>query len=229
MALPRGHPSPAGFRTVRVRAPVARPLLNRSGMTKQLTLLVSLLGALGAVTEARADVASDRVLLITGSTFGCTGGTGFKRLKQSPDGTSTTETAEFQVPEGTYLEITSVEYTTPYHTLWASFYVQSIDLNIRNRSSAASASVLSARYHNSATYGDNGDGYVDIGQLVSPGARTQVAAFPAGPLMSSAARLCLNVTTNFWTFGGAVRVRGRLIPTGQPVIEPPPPIGTRQP
>jgi hypothetical protein len=31
--------------------------------------------------------------------------------------------------------------------------------------------------------------------------------------MSPAGRLCVTATSNFYTFGGSVRVRGRLIPS----------------
>jgi hypothetical protein len=56
---------------------------------------------------------------------------------------------------------------------------------------------------------------------VTPGTQTRVAAFPVGPLMSSAGRLCLSASSNFQLYSGSVRVRGRLIPTGSPIITAP--------
>ena len=190
------------------------------GMTTKLLALLSLLTVL-STGEARADVVSDRVFLITGAPGCPTGSIGFRRIKQTPDGAQTQESNEFQVPLGSYLEVTSIEYTTPYHTQWAMDYSQSLDILIRARNGSTSTSVLSARYQNGSVYAKDGNAYVGVGEIASQGARTRVAAFPAGPLMGSAARLCAAATHNFWLFGGSVRVRGRLIPTGGLVVPPP--------
>lgn len=186
--------------------------------------LVSSLAATAAVApEARADVASDRVLLVAGSQFGCsTGAIGFKRLRQDPDGGSFQESIEYQVPEGSYLDITSIEYTTPYYLKWATSYVQSIDLVIRKRTASVATNIFSARYHNRATYASDNYVFDETNEYVSPGATTRVATFPAGPLMSSGGRLCLSASNNFFIYGGSVRVRGRLISSGSAVPMQPP-------
>lgn len=189
-------------------------------MTNKWTIALLCLGALGtAAEEARADVVSDRVLLMTGGT-GCTNATSFRRVVQGPDGASTVESTEFQVPAGKYLEITSIEYTTPYWTPWARSYRQSLSLGIRQRNGTASNSVFTAWYQNQAVYAADGDNLDVTGEQVAPGARTNVVAFPVGPLMSSAGRLCALASSNFWLFQGEVRVRGRLIPTGDILIDP---------
>lgn len=183
--------------------------------------LLSTLTAAAAAPDAHADVASDRVLLVTGSTYGCSGATGFKRIRQDPDGGTVTETAEYQVPSGYYLDISSVEYTTPYSTPWALGYVQSLDLNIRRRSGTGSSHVFSARYQNRTVYA-GGASFDVTNEYVAPGAETYVATLPDGPLMGTGGRLCVSAASNFWVFGGSVRVRGRLIPTGATVISPTP-------
>lgn len=172
-----------------------------------------------ASLEARADVVSDRVLLTTGPATCGTGALGFHRTRQMPDGSQTVESAEFQVPSGSYLEVVDVEYITPYWTAWAKDYQQWIDVSIRQRTGTASTVVLAASYQNRATYGDNGNGsYVETGEVLGTGGQTHAVAFAAGPLMSSDARLCaVPNTNNFWIYGGRVTVRGRLIPTGDAI------------
>lgn len=182
--------------------------------------LLSTLTAAAAAPDAHADVASDRVLLVTGSAYGCSGAIGFKRLRQDPDGGTVTESAEYQVPNGYYLDISSVEYTTPYHTTWALGYVQSLDLNIRRRSGTGSSHVFSARYQNRPVYAGTSSSLDTTNEHVGPGAETHVASFPDGPLMGAGGRLCVSAVSNFWTYGGSVRVRGRLIPTGSLLIDP---------
>lgn len=163
---------------------------------------------------AQADVVSDRVFLVTGATGCPTNSMGFKRIRQTPDGTTVPETAEFVVPSGKYLEITSIEYTTPHSTPWAQSYVQYLTVSIRQRSGTGAASVFNASYQNRTMYDEDASYNLSaFGQYVSPGAETHVASFPAGPLMSPAGRLCVTATSNFYTFGGSVRVRGRLIPS----------------
>lgn len=186
-------------------------------MIKHLVPLFALssLATVGGARAAHADAASDRVFLTAGAASGCAGAVGFKRITQDPDGGQTLATTEFQVPDGAYLEITSVEYATPYYLGWASGYTQAIDLTIRKRVGSGSASVFSGRYQNQTTFASDNGALVDVGELVGPGAFTHVAAFPVGPLMSSNARLCVAVASSFWTFGGSVRVRGRLIPTDE--------------
>lgn len=189
-------------------------------MNKTLIAALLALPTLASIPEARADVVSDRVYLTTMSSSACgTASLGFKRIKQLPDGTSTAESSEFVVPNGMYLEITSVEYTPPYSSAWAKFYQQFISVAIRPRSGAAgSATVLNASWQNPTIYGTNGstaDDYSEIGEIVQAGAQTHTVTFPVGPLMSSAGRLCTNATSNnFWIYGGSVAVRGLLIPTG---------------
>lgn len=190
------------------------------------TLMIALcLGAVVSAGEAHADAVTDRVVLIPGGAGACGANqTTFRRVLQQPDGRSTTETTEFTVPSGTYLEITSIEYTTPYWTSWAKFYVQSIDVNIRQRVGSAATNIFSAKYQNATTYAEDAtDAFIDLGQFNSPGAKTHVASFPVGPLMSNAARLCASgYTNNFTMYGGSIRVRGRLIPNGGPVVAPAP-------
>jgi hypothetical protein len=190
-----------------------------------LTLLSTLATAAADLPTAHADVASDRVLLVTGSSYGCTGTStlGFRRLRQDPDGGSVQESIEYQVPAGHYLDISSIEYTVPYWLKWALGYSQSIDLNIRRRSGTGSAHVFSAKYGNGDTWISDGGVYEASNEHPSPGVYTNVASFPDGPLMGSGGRLCASASSNFWLYGGNVRVRGRLIPTGSPVViaEPP--------
>ncbi len=190
--------------------------MTRTLLATTLALALALVTAAAAADEARADVVTDRVLLVTGSAYGCTGtgALGFRRVLQQPDGSQTMESTEFQVPSNQYLEVTSVEYTTPYYTPWAKSYVQSLDLTLRRRAGGASTLVFMGRYQNASTYADDGAELEDLGERVSPAAQTRVAAFPVGPLMGSTARLCASATSSFWTFGGTVRVRGRLVPTG---------------
>jgi hypothetical protein len=196
---------------------------------KRISITAALLSAIAlSAAPARADAVSDRVLLIPGGGSCATNTPMFRRIKQLPDGSQTTETVEFQVPSGTYLEITSVEYTLPYYTPWAKFYVQSLDVTIRQRGGTASTSVLSARYGNSSVFADDGtSNYADIGELVSSGAQSHTAAFPVGPLMSAGGRLCAASSANFWMYGGTVRIRGRLIPSGEVGVMPSP--GTLSP
>lgn len=191
-------------------------------MTKTLVSVFALAGSLLATMwsgDARADIVSDRVLLVTGG-GGCPSGEmSFRRIQQRPDGSQTAETSEYQVPYGSYLEVTSIEYTTPYSTPWAQWLYQVVDVSIHQRSGTASTLVLDARYQNSTLYGKEADlSYSEIGEAASPGAETHVASFPVGPLMGSAGRLCVSAANNFWLFGGSIRVRGHLLPSGEPPI-----------
>src|SRR6476620_457982 len=104
--------------------------------TKLLALLS--LTTLFAVDEARADVVSDRVFLTAGASGCPTDQLGFRRIKQMPDGSQSLESTEFQAPYGTYLEITSVEYTTPNDSSWAKVLYQPLDVVIRQRTGAMS-------------------------------------------------------------------------------------------
>jgi hypothetical protein len=205
-------------------------LLDGARMNHKLMIALCL-GAVAATGEARADAVTDRVMLVPGG-GGCgTNQASFRRILQHPDGRQTTETTEFTVPLGKYFEITSVEYTTPYWTQWAKFYVQSIDLNIRQRVGTAGTNVFSARYGNAATYTeDEAYNFINIDQYPSQGPVTRVASFPVGPLMSAAARLCLGgYTSNFTNYGGSIRVRGRLISSGDAIVVPPPDGGVLSP
>lgn len=202
---------------------VASPLLYGRGMRKHLlttafALTVSLTGALAGT--ARADLVSERVLLVPTASAACgTGTRGFSRIQQKPDGTEVAESGEFQVPSGYTLEITSVDYTLPYYTKSAGMFWQGIDLYIRKRTNSyGGTSVLSTRYMNHLTFGDNGGGnLVEVGQYVSPSADLRSVAFPVGPLMDQNARLCVATPNDFWTFQGSMRVRGRLISTSTPI------------
>lgn len=190
--------------------------------TKTLALIA--LTTLWGFNEARADVVGDRVLLIANGGQCGASAKSFTRIKQLPDGSQIAEGGEFQVPNGSYLEITSVEYTTPYSTAWAADYLEYVDVAIRQRTGTARTTVLYAAYQNRSTYADNGDGaYVGIGEVVGTGGQTHHAAFPVGPLMGSAGRLCLSAKSSFFLFGGTARVRGRLLPSGEPPIITPPP------
>ena len=191
------------------------------------TLLLSLLALpLPLVTpggcEAHADPVSDRVYLTTtGSTACGTNGKGFTRTIQQPDGSWTPVSGEFTVPQNMYLEITSVEYTTPYWTAWAKEYTQTLNVSIKQRVGTYSTSVLNATYMNQTIYGESAGVFEAIGEIVSPGAQTRIASYPVAPLMSSAGRLCVapNVR-DFWTYSGNSVVRGRLIPSGVIVASP---------
>jgi hypothetical protein len=185
-----------------------------------LALLSSLAATAAVAPDAHADLASDRVLLVEGSTFGCTGARGFYRIVEDPEGGSSYSTStEFRVPAGYYLEIGSIEYTLPHYMKWATSYVQSLNLNLRRRSGTGSTSVFTARFQNHDTYA-GGTTWDETNEYVSPGATTHVASFPHGPLMGNGARLCASAPSGFWNNGGFIRVRGRLVPTGSPVIAP---------
>jgi hypothetical protein len=187
-----------------------------------LALLSSLAATAVDTRDAHADLASDRVFLTDASSFGCTGARGFVRTHEDPDGGSAIESTEFRVPQGYYLEIASVEYTVPHYMKWALNYAQSINLGIRRRSGTGGTSVFTARYQNRDVYAADDSAWDTTNEYVSPGAATHVASFPHGPLMGNGGRLCASAPSGFWSNGGFVRVRGRLVPTGVPVIEPQP-------
>jgi hypothetical protein len=192
-------------------------------MNRSLMLLsLASLSAFGA-TEAHADAVTERVYLTAGAAGCGTGSLGFRRINQNPDGSHTIDTAEYQVPYGQYLEITSIEYTIPYWTPWAKFYTQSIEFNLRQRYGTQGTNILSVRYSNSTTFvEDEKDNYLSVSESVAPGAQTHVAAFPSGPLMGNAARLCVTPSNNsqYWMYGGNIRARGRLIASGEPPMAP---------
>jgi hypothetical protein len=208
---------------------VAHALLNVPRMNHKLLFALGL-AALTPSTAAHADAVTDRVFLVTGG-GGCpTGQMSFRRILQLPDGRSTQEQSEFTVPAGKYLEITSVEYTTPYHTQWASFFQQFLDVHIRQRNGSARASILNATFQNTTMFTDDENSkFINIGQYMSQGAVHQAVAFPVGPLMSSNGRLCVDVKKDFWTYGGTVRIRGRFIASGELPVEPPPGGGVLSP
>jgi hypothetical protein len=167
-----------------------------------------------APAAAHADVVSDRVFLQAGA-GGCpTGQTGFARIKQYPDGTQVKETTEFAVPVGYFLEITSVEYTTPYDMMWAKFFAQYINVDIRQRGGSSSTNVLTASYGMGSTYYETDEQFHRLYHYNEQGPRTEVASFPVGPLMSAAGRLCVSAKKQFWDAGGNVRVRGRFVSNG---------------
>ncbi len=123
---------------------------------------------------------------------------------------------------GTYLEITSIEYTLPYWTAWAKFFMQTIDFTVRQRGGSQSTNILSVRYGNqTGYYEDANDAFLQNYQFTSQGAQTHVAAFPSGPLMGSAGRLCMTNKNDYWMYGGNVRIRGRLIASGEPPMADP--------
>jgi hypothetical protein len=191
------------------------------GLAMNKTMMIALcVGAL-APQVAEADAASDRVMLEPHA-VGCpTGSTGFKRVKQHPDGSQSAETAEFVVPAGKYLEITSIDYTTPYSTRTITSYVQHVSLNIRQRLGAAATNVFHFSYNNKTQFVQDADYTFDgTTEFMSPGAATRVASFPAGPLMSPQGRLCVTAPDSFWLFQGRVRVRGRLIAQDGIVVQP---------
>lgn len=178
--------------------------------------------------DARADVVNERVVLVTGTSTCGANALGFKRVKQMPDGTYSNDSVEFQVPYGSYLEITNVEYFVPGYTRWAGGYTQSIDVNVKNRSTGVGWNVFSARFGNHAVYaGNDYDGYTTIEEVNAPGADNRAVAFPIGPLMGSTARLCAQGSQNYWVHGGHVRVRGRLIPSGEAPVNAPPSSSTK--
>ena len=184
------------------------------------TLLIAAL--LAAPTLASADPVSDRVYLTPTYVPACgANAKGFTRVIQQPDGSSqpTPYSAEFVVPQGMYFEITSIDYRTPYWTMWAKDYPNYLDVTIRQRYGTMSTSVLSAVYMNQTFYGgDTSTPWTAIGEYASPGAQTHVVSYPVGPIMNTNGRLCAQAdVTDFWNFSGNVTVRGRLIPTGSPV------------
>lgn len=187
--------------------------------------LLALAFVVSSLVTARADVITDRVLLYTGGS-GC----GFRRIKQLPDGAQTQETTEYQVPYGQYLEITSIEYTLPYWMAWAKFFQQSLDVTIKQRTGTASTNILAVKYGNeTGHYEDQNDEFQQTGEFSTQGAQTHVAAFPSGPLMGNAGRLCVAAPLHFWNFGGAIRVRGRLLASGEPPVAPNPGGGVLSP
>jgi hypothetical protein len=186
--------------------------------------LLALAFVTSSFTAAHADVVTDRVLLVTGGS-GC----GFKRIKQLPDGAQTQESTEYQVPYGQYLEITSIEYTLPYWMAWAKFFAQSLDVTIKQRAGAASTNILAVRFGNQSGFYEDAAEFQQSYEFMSQGAQTHVAAFPSGPLMGNAGRLCVTTPLHFWNFGGAIRVRGRLIASGEPPVVPNPGGGVLSP
>src|SRR5512139_3364350 len=136
---------------------------------KRITLFVCAL-AFFASSETRADIVSDRVLLVTGASGCPSGSTGFRRLKQNLDGTQVLETAEFTPPTGSYFEITNLEYTLPYYTPWASYYQQYVDFVIRPRAGGNGTNILPLRFGNKQVFTEN-ENYqmVSVGDIVSSG------------------------------------------------------------
>ena len=187
-------------------------------LTNLSLALTASLAAL-APCSAHADTAGDRVLLLTGAAGCPSGQTGFRRLHQSPDGPQTLDSTEFQVPAGKYLEITNIEYTFPYWTAFASSYVQSVDLFVRQRVGTQVTNAFAVTYSNAPVFDAGANGFSDFGQYTSPGAETHVATFPAGPLVSSQARLCLSAASTFFSTG-RYKIRGRLI-AADATIQPP--------
>ena len=190
-----------------------------AAMTK--TMMFALCMGVLAPQLADADAVSDRVMLEIGAAGCPTGSHGFRRIKQQPDGTQIVETTEFVVPTGKYLEITSIDYTTPYRTREISYLLHHVSLDIRQRVGTAATSVFQFSYNNLSAYVQNDDYTLDVtGELMSQGAVTRVASFPVGPLMSPHGRLCLAGPQTFFGQQGRVRVRGRLIPQDTIVVNP---------
>jgi hypothetical protein len=184
---------------------------------KLMTLSLALAASFAALapTAAHADLAGDRVVLVVAPSAGCpTGQASFRRLHQSPDGAQSTESVEFQVPAGKYLEITNIEYSVPYYTGLATMYAQYIDLYLRSRTGPAFTYLFNATYSNAPIFDAiTSDNFATaVAQYASPGAQSHVAAFPAGPLVGNLARVCLGTPSNFFNYGGRFQIRGRLIP-----------------
>lgn len=191
---------------------------------KLTTMSLALAASFAALapTSAHADIAGDRVLLVVGPTWGCpTGQAAFRRIHQSPDGGETQENGEFQVPAGKYLEITNIEYSPPssYHD---TSYVQSVSLILRKRIGTGATSLFDFTYSNAPIFDAiANDVFASaVHQYTSPGAETHVATFPAGPLVSNQARLCLNAPSNFYNASTRFKIRGRLI-AADPTALPP--------
>ncbi len=185
----------------------------------------ALLAAL-STSDAHADAVGDRVLLVQGPSGCPSGEVGFRRLVQSPDGTSRLETTEFQVPAGKYLEVTNVEYTLPIWTGYATSYTQSIGILGRQRAGTLAISIFNATFANANILETDERGGVDgQGQFVSQNSATHVAAFPVGPLVGNELRVCVNAAAGFWAYLGRVQIRGRLIAADPTYL--PPPGGTR--
>lgn len=202
-------------------------------MNNKPVIAFTLLSALVATTcdaeDAHADLASERVHLRDGSAFGCTGtgSRGFYRVVEDPDGGHTySVSTEFRVPAGYYLEINSIAYEIPFYMKWATGYVNTMSITIKNRSSGASTPVFHTKFSNRQSYAADGSTWDATNEWLTPGAQTLVASFPNGPLMGNAARLCANAPSSFWSNLGywSIDVRGRLVPTGEPTVQPIDPI-----
>ena len=176
-----------------------------------------------ASSSAYADVVSDRVVLIPAGGTACgSGQQTFKRLYESPTGTSTTDSTEFRVPSGMYLDVASIEYTLPRSTRFTKLWTQYLEVDIRPRTTSYGHRILNAPFalQNVVTR-EADDTFVSIGDAVEPASSAYAISFPAGPLMGSQARVCAKASSNFWNYGGAVKIRGKLIPTGGPIFESP--------
>ena len=187
-------------------------------MTKTVTLCVALgLATLVSAGTAHADLATDRVVLYTsgGINTGCpTGQRGFTRVKQLPDGSSTSEPTEFQVPSGKYLEISSIVYTLPRVMPWAQRWWQEIQVTIRQRAGTQASQVFFGTYKNPRQYVAEADGsFTNLDEFTDGGGTTHAVTYPVGPLMSNAGRLCAGSTSaqSFWDQQGQFVIRGRLI------------------
>jgi hypothetical protein len=186
-----------------------------------LSLALAVSVAALAPTSAHADTAGDRVLLVAGGVSGCPGAqASFHRVHQSPDGYENPESTEFQVPAGKYLEITSIEYTLPGGMRSATSYVQYLDLFLRQRSGTRYTNLFAVTYSNSPLFHENADySFTELNDFTSPGVDTHVGTFPAGPLVSNQARLCLSTPASYGTTQ-RYKIRGRLIPADPTAVPP---------
>ncbi|MFN0248700.1 MAG: hypothetical protein ACKV2T_17560 [Kofleriaceae bacterium] len=191
-------------------------------MHRTMTFATGALLATLLTSNAHADVVGDRVVLVQG-TNGCPAGeVGFQRLHQSPDGTSRLEATEFQVPAGKYLEVTNVEYSLPHWTGYAIGYQQSLGIFGRQRAGASSIAIFTATFANSNLLEiDERGNAVGAGSFVAQNSATHVVAFPVGPLVGTALRVCAKSEAGFWVHDGRVQIRGRLV-TADPTFLPPP-------
>jgi hypothetical protein len=159
--------------------------------------LLSIAVLLSSVSAARADVASDRVVLTLGAA--CPGnpalGREVIRVYQNPDGTFGYDPAPFLVPVGSLLEITDLELQ-PSLTAPPSRYQQFVALTVQNRTT--------------------GRNYVAASFTFAPDdvVATKKWTFGSGPLVAPAARLCVEVTAPLGELPETAQqliLRGKLI------------------
>jgi len=203
---------------------------------RSLLAVSAILASTALASTARADVASDRVVLILGGACpkGATTpaiGSLLRRLYLNPDGTTTQETTEYRVPPGHYLEVTDMEWQpSGMIPRWG----QQLTLFVQNRNNASqfyAAAAFGWGPMSIAVQSGSNPSLLDPTPQSVYDRMTRTHSFGTGPLVSSAGRLCVQ---NSWdtnqlpSAGAGVIVRGRLIPTGGVVVSPGDTLPSRQ-